>query len=322
MKKINNALLITFTIFSCMVRAQDINPASPDTSWKRGGFISISFNQVSLTNWAAGGQNSLSGTFIGKFYANYEKGKASWDNNIDLAYGFLESGAARAQKNLDRIELNTKYGHQATENLYYSSLINVKTQFAPGYNYPNDSVKISHFAAPAYVTASLGMDYKLGTYFTLFLSPATGRLVIVEDQRLADAGQFGVDPATYDSQGNKLSNGKMLRTEFGAYLRARFQRNIVKSIGLMSELALFNNYTDPKVYQRGNVNVDWQVMLTVKSGKFLTFSVFTQLLYDNNISIPTYGNVIVGNTIQNEIISSGPKTQFQEAVGVGLSYKF
>jgi hypothetical protein len=32
----------------------------PD-GWSKGGLFSLSFSQVSLTNWAAGGQNSISG---------------------------------------------------------------------------------------------------------------------------------------------------------------------------------------------------------------------------------------------------------------------
>ena len=241
MKRIT-VLIFFSSAISQIINAQDI--AKVDTSWKKGGFVSLSFNQVSLTNWAAGGENALSGTFIGNFFANYKKEKAIWDNTLDVGYGMLKSGDAKVRKNEDKIELNSKYGHEAIEHFYYSALINAKTQFAPGYAYPNDSGVISRFAAPAYLSLALGMDYKPTDYFSLFLSPATGRLVIVADQKLADAGQFGVDPATYDVNGNKLTNGKQIRTEFGAYLRARFQKDIFKNVNLLSTLNLFNNYTD------------------------------------------------------------------------------
>jgi hypothetical protein len=291
----------------------EISQTPVDTSWKTGFLITVSFNQTSLTNWAAGGQNSIAGSFIGNFFANYNKGKNSWNNTLDLAYGFIENGASRIQKNLDRIELNSKYGYQADKDLFYSCLINAKTQFAPGYNYPNDSVKVSDFAAPAYVTAAIGMDYMMSSWFSLFISPATGRLVIVTDQQLADQGQFGVTPALYDAQGNIVKNGQEVQTQFGAYLRARLQKNFTKTTMLMSTLALFNDYTDPKVYQRKNINVDWQTTFNMKITKLLTFNLFTQLLYDNNIKIPTYGK-------NDVIIGQGPKTQFMEALGLGISY--
>jgi len=295
--------------------------SAADTAWKKGCLISVSFNQISLTNWAAGGQNALSGSFTGNFFINYNTGKHSWNNTLDMAYGIIENGSVPTQKNLDKIELNSKYGLQARKDFFYSCLINAKTQFAPGYNYPNDSTVVSRFLAPGYITAALGMDYMIGNWFSLFLSPATGRLVIVEDQQLANEGQFGVNPAVYSSQGVLIKNGQNIQTQFGAYLRTRVQKNIAKNVNLMTVLSLFNNYTDPKVYQRANTNVDWQFTLNVKIAKLLTFNLFTQLLYDNNINIPTYGNITVGNTeYKNVVLGQGPKTQFQEAVGFGLTY--
>ena len=319
--KTNKLLVAAILLASLQASAQ--NTARSDTSWKRGGFVSLTFNQVSLTNWAAGGEDALSATSIGNFFANYKRDKVAWDNTLDAAYGFLKSGEAKLRKNDDKVELNSKYGYRAFDHIYYSGLLNFKSQFGPGYNYPNDSVIISRFAAPAYLSVALGLDYKPTDYFSLFISPATGRLVFVTDQKLADAGQFGVDPAKYDAAGNKLSSGQTLRTEFGAYLRARFQKDIFKNVNLLSTLNLFNNYTDKIQSHKGNINVDAQAMLNMKAGKWLTFSVTFQVLYDNNIDIPTYADVTIGNTVyKHAVVSKGPKTQFKEALGIGLSYKF
>ena len=313
--------LLILIILTAIVRI-NAQEAVKDTSWKKGGFISVSFNQASLTNWSAGGENALSGNFVGSFFACYNKGKIAWDNTLDMGYGFIKSGDASLHKNEDKIELNSKYGHEVIRHLYYSAMINFKTQFAPGYNYPNDSTVISHLFAPAYLTLAFGMDYKPIDQLSFFLSPATGRFVFVLDQKLADAGQFGVDPATYSSTGVKLTDGKTIRFEFGASVRARFQKDLVKNLNLMSTLSLFNNYTDKNVTNRANINVDWQTMLAIKAGKLLTFSLFTHLLYDHNINIPTYGDVTVVNTVyKNVVVGTGPKTQFQEILGIGLSYK-
>ena len=302
---------------------KDVPKIAKDTSWKVGGFISLNYNQVTLVNWAAGGQNMLSGSVVGNLFANYKRGKASWDNTLDFGYGMLESGTAKTQKSDDRIELNSKYGYTIKDKINYSALINMKTQFAPGYNYPNDSTVISRFLAPAYITLALGFDYKPASYFSLFLSPATGRLTIVDDQQLADAGQFGVTPATYNANGVKLTSGKLYNAAFGAYLRMHFQKDLIKNVNLLSNLSLFNNYTDPVVANRENCTVDWLSMLTAKVGKLFSFSIIAHVIYDNNISIPTYGTKMVGSVVENNVVvGSGPKTQFQEALGVGLSYKF
>lgn len=41
--------------------------------WKTGGDVSLTFSQVSLNNWAAGGRNSVSGNFLFNTIANYAK---------------------------------------------------------------------------------------------------------------------------------------------------------------------------------------------------------------------------------------------------------
>src|SRR5688500_10621521 len=133
-----------------------------------------------------------------------------------MAYGMVKLNDQDAQKSDDKIELNSKYGYDAYKNIWsYTLLLNAKTKFAPGYNYPNDSVKISDFAAPAYVLLALGMDYKPVDYFSVFISPLTAKFTIVTDQDLADAGAFGVDPATYNDIGQKTSDGENIRSEFG-----------------------------------------------------------------------------------------------------------
>ena len=62
------------------VVAQDV---PKDTSyWKKSGSSSLTFGQTSFTNWAAGGNNSVSvlASFAGKL--GYEKDPWMWDNSI------------------------------------------------------------------------------------------------------------------------------------------------------------------------------------------------------------------------------------------------
>lgn len=68
--------------------------------------FSLNVNQGSLSNWSAGGENfSLSiNTFLNT-YAFYKKGKNSWDNNLDLAYGILKTTSLGSRKSSDIIDL-------------------------------------------------------------------------------------------------------------------------------------------------------------------------------------------------------------------------
>ncbi len=307
MKKIS--ILFVASLFTISSFAQD---AAVDTSWKKSGIIGINFNQVSLSNWAAGGQNSISGIALFNYNANYKKGKNSWDNVIDLAYGLTQNANDKAIKSEDRIDLASKYGRQASAHWNYSALLGFKSQFTEGYNYPNDSVKISNFLAPAYITLALGMDYKPNDNFSLFLSPITGRIIVVNDKNLADAGAFGVDPAEYDVFGVKVKDGKMVRFEFGALLKAQYEKNILENVKLQTKLELFSNYLE----NPQNIDVNWNVLLSMKVNKFITATISTELIYDDNTIITKDTN---GDGIIDE---AGPRTQFKEVLGIGLAYKF
>jgi len=317
MKRIKIFLCAAALAFAAKAHAQ--TPTPEDTSWKHGGFTSLSFTQVSLSNWAAGGEEAYSGVVMINLFANYAKDKTVWDNSLDLGYGLIKSGEAKARKNEDKIDLNSKYGYKAFGNFFYSGLVNFRSQFTSGYNYPDDSTVVSKFAAPAYLTVALGLDYKPNEFFSAFISPATGKFTFVTDQKLADAGAYGVDPAVYDALGNKTADGKTLRKEFGAYFRAKFQKDLATNFNLSTTLALFDNYTDKDADNRTNVDVNWEAMLTMKAGKLFTVSLFTNLIYDHNIKLPDYETV---NGVKTPKGTSGPKTQFKEVFGIGISYKF
>jgi hypothetical protein len=284
---------------------------SADTlmGWKTGGVFTATIAQTSLTNWVAGGQNSLSlnGLFSG--FANYKKGKSVWDNSLDLGYGLLKQGKnEKFRKTDDKIDILSKYGREAFRNFYYSALMNFKTQLTPGYNYPNDTTKISDLFAPAYLTLALGLDFKPDPWFSVFLSPATGKFTFVTDKQLSDQGAFGVKP------------GETSRGEFGGYIRAIYTRNdfkaeFLKNVSFTTKIDLFSNYFD----HPQNVDVNWETLIAMKVNKYLSFNLNTQLIYDDNIAVPYDRN-------NDGIITSGESirslVQFKEIFGAGLSYKF
>lgn len=280
-----------------------VNPQIPDTvkHFIFAGFTSLTFNQVSLTNWAAGGENALSATGILSLTGKYTKGKVAWDNALDLGYGIMKSGSQGLRKNEDKIELNSKFGYKAVEKLFYTVLFSYKTQFTNGYKYPNDSVVVSRFNAPGYIALSLGLDYKPNKFFSVYVSPIGGRLTLVADQTLADSGAYGVDPAQKDASNNIIKHGKRSRLELGATLSAIFQKDVFKNVNVLSKLTLFNDYADKHEDNRKNIDVNWELLINIKAGKFLTTSIMANLIYDQNVIA---------------------KTQFKEGIGVGVSYKF
>lgn len=310
MKRIKILLFFILGTIS-LSNAQDATTTKADTVWRTGGLFSSSFNQVSLLNWAAGGQDAMSLNNIISLYAKYNKGKMAWDNTLDMGYGIIKQGDEKIRKNDDRLELNSKLGYKINETkFYYTILFNFRSQFAEGFNYPrtDSSLYISKFAAPAFTLFSIGIDYKPADYFSLFISPITARGIIVNDKRLSDEGAFGVE------------KGEKFRLEAGAYLNTRFQKDIVKNVNFMTKLDLFSNYQeDPQ-----NVDVNWEVLISMKVNSFISVSLGTQLIYDDNTQIGLYKTVNgaeVPVTRLDGTQKTGPRVQFRQIFGVGLTYK-
>lgn len=301
----------------CTLNAQiEVTEDTTVNGWKKGGFLALNFNQVSLTNWAAGGQSALSATALGNVFVKYRKNDVYFESVLDGGFGFITTKSNPLRKNEDKIELNAKFGEKAKGKFYYAGMLNFRTQMAPGYNFPDDSTIISRFLAPGFLSLALGMDYKPNDWFSMFISPATGRSTFVMDQRLADLGQFGVTPQTINSDGT-ITEGSNFRFEFGAYLRARLQKDLVKNISIISNLQLFNNYSDPIKPQRANIDVNWENLILIKANKWLTTSIFTNLIYDHDVQIPVEREVD-----GVKVIGNGPRMQFKEVLGIGLSVKF
>lgn len=282
--------------------------------WKKGGIGGINFAQSSFTNWAAGGENALSATALLSVYANYKKEKTSWDNTLDLAYGMIQSGKAPLRKNEDKIDFSSKYGRHIKESKwYYSALVNFKSQFDAGYNFPNDSTVISRFLSPGYVLGAIGFDYKPKDYLSFFISPITSKTTIVADGKLADVGAYGVEPALYDTAGVKTKDGQMIRSEFGGYLKFTFKKDILKNVNFATKLELFTNYlNNPQ-----NIDVNWENALNFKVNKYITASLTTNMIYDHDIPVPVVEEV---NGVS--INRTGPRLQFKQVLAIGFAYKF
>jgi hypothetical protein len=139
------------------------------------------------------------------------------------------------------------------------------------------------------------MEYKKDDSFFIVLSPVTGKITMVANDSLSNAGSFGVEP------------GEGMRSEFGGLVKVGLKKDIMKNVNLTSTLDLFSNYfKDPQ-----NIDVSWKALINMKINEYLSANISTHLVYDDDI-----------DWIDPEGISQGPKVQFKEILGVGFSYKF
>jgi hypothetical protein len=265
-----------------------------DTSWKSGGIFTSTFSQSYYNNWSSGGDDSyaLNTRFNG--YANYQKEKLLWQNSIDMAYGFTylaDNKVDKFRKNDDRIELNSSIGYKAYQKWYYTIAFNAKTQFDKGKDYSGDTaVTISEFLSPLNISLAIGMDYKPNEVFSAFISPLNLKLIYVYD-------------TTY-SQRYSVKQGEHLKTELGFIFKLKYQKDLTKTISVLSKLEAFYNYIDPPKYPYFN----WEVLFNLKVFKALSVNLNTQLIYDDNY--------------KSGDVNSKAKIQFKEVFGLGLDYKF
>ena len=311
------SVVLLFSIFASVSVAQvtdaekRLRAVNADTimGWKKGGLFAINLAQTSLTNWAAGGQNSAAVNGILSAFANFKQGKSAWDNSLDIGYGILKQGKdASPMKTDDKFDLFSKYGREAFKKFYWSALMNFKTQMRPGYKYPDTENKISDIFSPAYLLLAAGMDYKPNPYFSAFIAPLTGKFTFVNDPELSASGAFGVTP------------GQNSRSEFGGYMRAIFSKNdfkdeFMKNVAFTTKIDLFSNYG----HNPQNIDVTWENLIGLKVNKFISVNFNTVLMYDDDIKVPVDRN---GNGEFESTEAPGPRTQFKEILGVGFSYKF
>jgi len=248
------AICVTSLLSAQVTEAEkSLRTVKADTTqgWKTGGVLAINLAQTSLTNWAAGGQNSVAINGLFSTFANYKKGKSVWDNSLDVGYGLLKQGSADFRKTDDKFDFLSKYGQEAFKNFYYAALFNFKTQMQPGYKYSSETVKekISNLFAPAYLLVALGMDYKPNANFSAFIAPLTAKFTFVNDPDLSAAGAFGVKP------------GEKSLSEVGGYLRAIYTRNdfkteFLKNVSFTTKIDLFSNYME----NPQNIVVNWKLL--------------------------------------------------------------
>lgn len=274
MKNFTSALFLMFiTLCATNVRAQIVKPDTL-SPWKKKFVFNLNVNQAAFSsNWKAGGINSIGVNSLLNYKAGYKKNKISWDNEIDLLYGFVNNKGQGYRKTLDRIFLDTKYGYKLNENWGLFTSLNFLSQFAKGYKYGDDDSRtlISDALAPAFITSSWGLEYHPVTYFKVRVSPFSPRITILRN----NDGRFnGVDPvAPYG-----VEVGDDTRFEWLAFqMMAEFDKNIATNLNLKWRYMMFANYETLKMK---TIDHRLDLMFNAKINRFITVGLGGILIYD------------------------------------------
>lgn len=286
MKQLVLSILILFSTTFVMSQVVVLNRFKSETArtikkdsdtstwkWKQGGLLSFNLSQASLSNWAAGGDNftlAVGGYF--NYFFFYKKARISWDNNLDVNLGYVQSTSLGGRKNDDRIDYLSKYGYKmdSTGKWYLSSLFNFRTQFFDGYSFSGTTATLTSTGlSPAYIVLSVGFDYKPIDKLSVFLSPLTSRTVIVASNKLAKQGVYGLD------------SGKHVLNEIGAFATINYNSPIATNVNYKGRLDLFSNYRNNPL----NINVFMTNQFSVKISRNFSATYGLDLIYDDNVRI-------------------------------------
>ena len=276
------------------------------------GSLALTINQLAITYWAAGGESNTSGKATANLKYTYNRSMFNYVLNGLFAYG-TQSFAKdkRMEKTEDRLEVSMTMTHNNNKNLTFTAITTLKTQFTNGYSYPNDSVPISKFFAPAYLTVSIGYTYNIHNIVSIFASPAAGKFTFVNDQTLADKGAFGVEAGYWNIINNDSTwvPGRRFLGELGFNILIKYKQDFKNNIGVFSTLNMYNNYMDVNKSNRWNIDVDWESGLKFTVNKNISVVINVHLIYDDNVKF----------TIDDE---QKPILQFKESLGINFLYKF
>ena len=278
-----------------------------ETFWKTGGTYTLNVQQVTLSNWAAGGTGSFALNTGTTLFANYKKDSKVWDTQLTINLGFNRQNerAFKTRKTNDNFIFVSNYGRQLSEKYFLTTQLDARTQLAAGYKYSKTAgadqeirTKISDLLAPGYVQSSTGINYKKTfddkSRLSIILSPFTGRFTLVLNDSLSQAGAFGVLP------------GETVRAEAGMSVAiGGVDINLLENVTWKSDLNLFSNYE-----RFGNLVVNFNSLIRMKVNKYISTRIETVLIYDEEV------------LIKQDDGSSKQAVQFQNLINFGISLDF
>lgn len=331
-----------------------------EKAWKCTGIVGLNASATGLVNWAAGGNNNITGVVFGKVRLLYHKGSFAWDSNLDMEYGlsYIDQNGDKLQKSSDHINFNTKLGWEFHKNWYATFLAGFQSQFDLGRNYAglgDMNEIISKWLAPSYTDISIGIDWKPNNIFSLYLSPVAGRITTAYVSDKMNEKYMELYPMDMDSEGNMVGGlRQVLQESYGvwkydengnkAYANARAELGLnfkgainyeYKGMKIITAVGLYTPYAWDKTVMGQNENgKDIYRDNNRRFGNFdvdWDFAISYQFAKCLNVTLSTslkyYNGVMIDKTYKDsndghEFTLSAERVQFKSVLGLGVSYSF
>lgn len=267
-------------VLTGMISAQD----SATTVWKYAAVTSLNINQVSLTNWTQGGDNTFAWTILGNFGAEYISDKWKSRNTLKMAFGRTKQGETdfRTNENEFYLENLLAYNVGWAVDPYFAN--SVRTSLTDGFDYKNPlAPRIAGFFDPGYVTQSLGFTYNP--------EPAYGTRLGVAFQEV-----FTNKFRSYSDDPDTPGEMEAFKFETGIESVSNAKYNLDENLVLDTKLRLFSRFNSLDVW-----DVRWDNLITAKISKYINVNFNVLMIYEK---------------------AQSPKTQLKQALQLGITYTF
>jgi len=274
-------ITILFVAFAGQTFSQE-TVDKKDTLWTPNGVVGINLSQVAFSNWAQGGQNSLSFTFFSNFGIDYIGDPWKWKNKLRFAYGRTKLGNEGYRTNDNEIFFESTLIYQLGWAVSPYAGVTARTSVTKGFNYDVvPLLQIVDFFDPLYLTEGFGFIYDRIPNFS-------SRLGIGFKQTFADkfALMYSDDPTTTEIE--KFNN------ETGIESVTEYSWSFMENMNYSTYLRLFGRFEDLSVW-----DVRWDNVITAKVNEYVNVNFNVLVIYD------------VDETL---------KTQVKEALLLGISY--
>lgn len=249
--------------------------------WKKKLVTGVTLNQNAYSNWAQGGQNSLSWTL--RMEGEAVKNGENWGWNFSgiVVFGQTKQEKESTRTNTDKIDLDGsliwKMGPHV--NPYFG--LSLLTQFARGFDYSKEPPEAkSAFWDPAILTQSLGARIKIEDVFNSQLG------IGLKETMTRRYRQYSDHPDTEKKERLKFQTGIESKSNLNAKLTPNLQ--------CRSKLELFSTFETLK-----KIDVRWDTLFTCHINKHVVVTLNVQVNYLKDVI---------------------DKIQLKEVLGIGISH--
>ncbi len=236
--------------------------------WENELNTTLSLAQGSFSNWAKGGENSITwrSDVIGKFVK--EEKKYSWSTSGKLSFGKTKISDNGFRKSSDELRLETVFALKEEVHVISYMAFNMRTQFAPGYKYidKENRVQTSDFMDPGYFKQSIGFGYSPFKELKARMGFAVKETITENFPK-----PFADDLKTTRVEKIKIEQGLDTTIDFDQKINSSFR--YTSKIILFSTLERFNE-----------IDLNWDNLFLAKLTTFIQVNLSIKLVYDKDFS--------------------------------------